>query len=91
MLRGLRSIHEYTLAWLLLALSMEKPPAVRTRMYHVDFALDTQRALELSAKLNALNGVTEVVVMAEEGVAYLKVSMREWDEARARELIEKGE
>lgn len=79
------------LAWLLLALSMEKPPAVRTRMYHVGYALDEQKARALSEQLSALNGVNEAVVIADEGVAYLKVSMGDWDEARARELIEKGE
>lgn len=78
-------------AWLLLALSMQKPPAVRTRMYHVGYALDPQKALALSGRLSALDGVTEAVVLADEGVAYLKVSMGEWDETRAHELIEKGE
>jgi MFS family permease len=78
-------------AWLLLALSMQKPPAVRTRMYHVGYALNQKKALALSKRLSALEGITEAVVIANEGVAYLKVSMGDWDETHARALIEKGE
>jgi len=75
-------------AWLLLALSMQTPPAVRTRMYHVQ-ELDAAQAAQLSAELARVDGVVEAVVIAEEGVAYLKVRMGEWNEAGARNLIEK--
>jgi MFS family permease len=74
-------------AWLLLALSMQPPPAVRTRMYHVNTA-DAER---LSAQLGRLDGVVEAVVDADEGVVYLKVRLGEWDEVGARNLIEKEE
>lgn len=74
------------LAWLLLALSMQKPPAVRTRMFHVDDMTEAQAAA-LSAKLCALHGVIEAVVVAQENVAYLKVGMGVWDEAAARGLL----
>jgi MFS family permease len=74
-------------AWLLLALSMQAPPAVRTRMYHVN----TTDAARLSAQLGQLDGVVEAVVDAIEGVVYLKVRLGEWDEAGARNLIEKEE
>lgn len=77
-------------AWLLLALSMQAPPAVRTRMYHVREMSPAQAAL-LSQALGRIDGVVEAVVIASEGVAYLKVRMGEWDENSARELIEKGE
>jgi len=77
------------IAWLLLALSMQAPLAVRTRMYHVDNMDETQAAL-LSNALAGVDGVTEAVVIASEGVAYLKVRMGEWDETGVRELIEKG-
>lgn len=73
--------------WLLLALSMSAPPAVKTRMYHLE-ALDATQASELSGKLAAVAGVIEAVVSAEDGVAYLKVSMAGWDENQALKLIE---
>jgi MFS family permease len=76
------------IVWLLLALSMRKPPAVRTRMFHVGYALTEQKAQTLSSKLATLDGVIEAVVLANEGVAYLKVSMREWDESHARVMLE---
>lgn len=72
-------------AWLLLALSMQKPPAVRTRLLHIG-TLDEQRAQALSAELSRLAGVVEAVVIAAEGVAYLK-TREPWDEAGANKLI----
>jgi predicted MFS family arabinose efflux permease len=77
-------------AWLLLALSMQAPPAVRTRMYHVNQISEAQ-AVSLSAALARIEGVVEAVVIAAEGVAYLKVRMGEWDESGVRKLIEQGE
>ncbi len=73
-------------AWLLLALSMNPPPAVRTRLLHVG-ALDNAQAQRLSSALAALAGVVEAVVIASEGVAYLKVRTDAWDEAGANNLI----
>ncbi|MCX7627359.1 MAG: MFS transporter [Methylophilaceae bacterium] len=78
------------IVWLMLALSMQPPPAVRTRMYHVP-EMDAVRAARLSERLSRLEGVTEAVVIADEGVAYLKVRMGDWDEQRVRDLIDKGE
>ncbi len=72
--------------WLLLAMSMKAPPAVRSMMYHVE-EMDAERAKWLSQRLAALDGVTEAVVVAEEGVAYLKVRMGGWDEQGALNLI----
>jgi MFS family permease len=77
------------LAWLMLALSMKPPPVVRTVLLHVG-EMDDQRALHLSSGLAGLYGVVEAVVIATEGVAYLKVRMDEWDETGAHNLIEKG-
>jgi len=77
------------LAWLMLAIGMTPPPAVRTRMFHVG-EIDAAMAQRLTEALSALRGVSEAVVIAGEGVAYLKVSMGEWDEAGARQLIEGG-
>jgi len=74
-------------AWLLLALSMNPPPPVRTRMFHVG-ALDAAGAARLSRALAAVDGVVEAVVVAGEGVAYLKVRLGDWDDHGARSLIE---
>lgn len=77
------------LAWLLLAVSMSPPPAVRTRLLHVG-ALDSKQALRLSGALAGLAGVVEAVVIADEGVAYLKVRTDAWDEIGANTLIKEG-
>jgi MFS family permease len=77
------------LVWLLLALGMRTPPAIRTRMYRVE-GLDEARAALLRSELAALAGVREVAVMTEEGMAVLKVAKSGWDEAAAMQLI-KGE
>lgn len=75
--------------WLVLALGMQPPPAVKTRMFHLE-ALSSSQAQELRAALAALAGVVEVAVLADEGVAMLKVKQSGWDEAAAMRLI-KGE
>jgi MFS family permease len=75
------------LAWLLLALSMNTPPAVRTRLLHVG-EIDTAHASRLAGGLSGLAGVVEAVVIASEGVAYLKVRTDAWDEAGAYVLIQ---
>jgi len=73
--------------WLLFAISMQRPPAVRTRLFHVrEMAAD--RATELSKQLAKFNGVSEALVVGEEGIAILKVDMRGWDEAAVQKLIE---
>ncbi len=75
--------------WLLATWGMRTPPAVRTRMFHVE-GLDEVRAALLKKELAALAGVREVAVMADEGMAVLKVAKSGWDEAAAMQLI-KGE
>ena len=77
-------------AWFMLAASMQAPPAVRTRMFHVEGEVDEARGRKLSAALSRIDGVVEAIVIAAEGVAYLKVRMGEWDEAGARILMNKG-
>lgn len=73
--------------WLVLALGMRAPPAVRTRMFHVD-GLDAVRAQELRAALTRLAGVVEAAVLADEGVAMLKVKLSGWDETTAMRLLQ---
>ena len=73
--------------WLYLAISMEAPLAVKTRMFHLE-PLDETRAMEMKLRLAALVGVADVAVSAEECAAYLKVSMAGWDEEQALKIIQ---
>ncbi len=65
--------------WLLFAITMKAPPAVRSKMYHVKL-MDEVQAKLLSEQLSALSGVYEAVVIGSEGVAYLKTNMSGFDE-----------
>ncbi|MDE2598296.1 MAG: MFS transporter [Rhodocyclaceae bacterium] len=76
-------------AWLLLAISMRAPPAVRTLLFHVE-PMDGAAAQRLSAALARVDGVTEAVVIPDEGVACLKVKIGGWDEPAARTLMKLG-
>ena len=75
--------------WLVLAFRMARPPAVRTKLFHVR-EMETARATELSKQLAKLKGVSEALVVGNEGIAILKVDLRAWDEAGVTKLI-KGE
>lgn len=75
--------------WLWLAFSMSTPPSVKTRMFHLE-SMDTARARVLAQRLSEVPGVAEAAVSAEEGVAYLKVSMAGWDEEQVLKLIDGG-
>ncbi len=72
--------------WIVLAATMKPPAAVRTKMYHVA-AMDTAAAESLSRCLAELPGVREVLVPPGEGVAYLKVDMRGFDERHVLQRI----
>lgn len=74
-------------AWLLVSLSMTPPPAIKTRLFRVGVMPADQAAL-LRAQLAGVAGVVEAAVLAEEGVAMLKVSIKGWDEAGAKSLLE---
>ena len=75
--------------WLVLALSMRTPPAVRTRMFHLD-VMDAAQAQALAQKLAGVKGVFEAAVVAEEGMAVIKVNLAGWDEEAVLKLIEEG-
>ena len=84
-LYGLQSIFIVSaggaLLWLLLALSMARPEKLSIYIYKIAVTEDAVDAAELSRQLTGLAGVTEAVVVAEEGVAYLKVDKRQFDES----------
>jgi MFS family permease len=75
--------------WLYLALGMQAPMAVKSRMFHLDRELDTAAAQHLAQQLALLRGVREAVVLAEEAVVLLKVDLHDWDESAGLELIQK--
>ncbi|MFZ5575027.1 MAG: MFS transporter [Pseudomonadota bacterium] len=72
--------------WLLASLSMVAPPAVKTRMYRIGVLSPDEAAL-LKMQLADVAGVIEAAVLAEEGVALLKVSLKGWDETAAKRLL----
>ena len=74
------------LAWLIAAAGMRTPPAVKTRMFHIG-EISREQAGQLSKRLGSLSGVFEAAVIAEEGVAILKVALHGWDEQSALNLI----
>ena len=85
-LHGLYGLHAIFLVsaagavlWLLLAFSMSRPEKLSSYIYKI---VTTEDAAGLSRRLAALAGVTEVVVIAEEGVAYLKVDKQLFDESQ---------
>ena len=75
--------------WLIAALGMRAPPAVKTRMFHLGAIAADQAAL-LNTQLRNIQGVYEAIVVAAEGIAILKVSQQGWDEDTATKLIEES-
>lgn len=67
--------------WLLLVASMREPRFLTSRQIRVGEQTAAQ-AEKLAKKLTAIPGVTEAIVIAEEGVAYLKVDTHTLDKKR---------
>ncbi len=88
---GFSAVYEFAagivVVWLLLALGMQPPPAVKTKMYHLG-NITPQQAKELLGRLRGVEGVFDVSIVAEEQIAILKVSQRGWDEAAAQQYLE---
>ena len=74
------------LVWLVVVSGMEPPAVVRTRLYHLGEMSNAQAAL-LQQQLGALQGVREVMVVAAEGMACLKVDIKGFDEEAAERLV----
>ena len=73
------------LGGLLLYLGMANPPALRLRLLKVG-PLSASEAGQLGLRLREIPGVAEAVVIAEEGMAYLKVDARVLDQAALDEF-----
>jgi hypothetical protein len=65
---------------------MKVPVAVETKIYPIP-EMDSQRANGLSRQLASVPGVLEALVIAAEGVAYLKVDSSGFDEQNVIRLI----
>ena len=77
------------LLWLLVASGMSRPGNLKTHLLHVGpLGEDESRALAM--RLKAAPGVAEAVVVAEEGVAYLKVDPERFDPAALDEFSVAG-
>ena len=74
-------------AWLMVAFSMRPPPVIKTRMFNVGI-IHSDRAALLRTRLASVAGVVEAAVLAEEGVAMLKVHRAGWDESAARAILQ---
>jgi len=64
--------------WLLLIFSMREPRFLATHQLRVNVQTASQ-AEKLAKKLSQVPGVAEAIVIAEEGIAYLKVDARAFD------------
>ena len=67
-------------AWLVVALPMQPPRKLSSHIYKVEVA-DQAGADRLSRELAGLAGVAEAVVIPEDGLAYLKVDKRVFNES----------
>ncbi len=67
------------LVWFLLAMGMSNPRYLSTQLLQVG-DVDEQQAQALASRLGIIPGVAEAVVVAEEGVAYLKVDKDKLDQ-----------
>ena len=74
------------LIWLLVAATMKQPSYLTTRLIRIG-ACRAVDAEELAARLRQVPGVAEVVVIAEDQVAYLKVDSSAFDAAMAQSLV----
>jgi len=68
--------------WLLLAAGMQPPPAVKTMMLHLRDNMGPEDVHRLESELAVVPGVAEVMVIAKEGVAYLKIDPHKLDRRR---------
>jgi len=72
--------------WLIPAFTMKLPIAAETKIYPIP-VMDSRRASGLSQRLASVPGVQEALVIAAEGVAYIKVDSSVFDEQNVIRLI----
>jgi predicted MFS family arabinose efflux permease len=72
--------------WLGLALFMRPPPMLRSRLLRLG-ELTPVTAAQAAGRLRQVAGVAEAVVLADDGIAYLKVDPHVLDELALRETV----
>jgi MFS family permease len=81
------------LLWLILAYSMQAPPAVRTKMYTMSGTADemtSEQASALKTELAKLVGVIEAVVLPQERTVILKLDKsHDWDGSNLQKQVHK--
>ena len=77
------------LLWLIVASGMNPPAAVSTKLYHLS-EMNEAAAVELQKQLAQVQGVREVMVIAAENIACLKVEMQGFDKDAVEQLVTKG-
>jgi MFS family permease len=86
---GLESVFLFcgcaALLWVAIAAGMRQPRYLSTRLLRVG-PVEVNAASALAARIGAVAGVAEAVVVPEDGVAYLKVDTRTLDEQALRTL-----
>ena len=91
---GLKGVFAFTtvgaLVWLAIAWTMANPRHLSSYLLNVG-PLDETAARRLALELNEVQGVAEAVVVATEGVAYLKVDRDVLDEAALQHLVTASE
>ncbi|HSM98685.1 MAG TPA: MFS transporter [Gallionella sp.] len=74
------------LLWLVVASGMNPPAAVSTKLYHLN-EINEAAAVELQKRLAQVQGVREVMVIAAENIACLKVDMQGFDKDAVEQLV----
>jgi MFS family permease len=74
------------LLWLFVASGMRPPQPLQTKMYHLQ-ELDENAARKIQLSLSQLRGVREVLVVANEQIACIKVEQTGYDEEGVRNLV----
>lgn len=77
------------LLWLAVASGMRAPRPLATRMYHLT-EINAEAASALQASLAQLRGVSEVLVVANEQIALLKVEIGGFDEEMVEKMVKRG-
>ncbi|WP_107866723.1 MFS transporter [Agitococcus lubricus] len=75
-----------SILWLVVALTMQSPRFLHSMMLNINPCTQAEAAV-LLAKLQPVVGVEEVVVLAQEGVVYLKVDKERLDEPSLKNLV----
>jgi predicted MFS family arabinose efflux permease len=75
--------------WLVIAAGMKNPRQLSTRLIKVEVS-DSNAAANLASQITQVAGVAEAVVIAEDGVAYLKVDPDSLDEQALGALAASG-